>query len=203
MGATGEEALRIRQFERDSNVPGLINVLDSEDATNRFAAAQALGRLGNARAIPRLLECLLDDPDKLVRCVGCEALGVLKATEAEDAVIAALQDPDPYIRESAARSLSLFGDVEAIPRIRQALRACLTTETDREVRLAAAYSLLVLGDRDIATEVPAIIKALSLRLRRLNPHVRQLREAAETGQPLAPWRPAWESWGPKPLQAAR
>jgi HEAT repeat protein len=192
--------LKIRQFEVDSNVPGLINAIDSEDASDRGAAAEALGRLRNPRAIPRLLECL-SDSDTMVRCIASEALGALKAKEAEDAVTAALQDPEPYVRESAARSLSLFGDVEAIPRIRQALRKALEAETDREVRLSAAYSLLVLGDRDIATEVPAIIKALSFRLRLLNPHVRQLREAAETGQPLAPWRPAWESWGPRRRQA--
>lgn len=186
--------LRIRQFERDSNVPGLIGALDSDDAICRSAAVQALGRLRNPRAAPRLMECLAD-PDKMVRCAACEALGVLKANEAEDAVIAALEDREPYVRSAAANALSLFADAGAIPRIRRALRETLDAETDREVRLTVAYSLLVLGDRDIATEVPTIIKALSWRLRRLNPDVGRLREAVETGQPLAPSRPVWESWG--------
>jgi HEAT repeat protein len=194
MGETKNLGPRIAQFERDANVPGLVTALDSEDATDRFSAVLALGRLQNPRAIPRLIECLRD-PDAMIRGVACEALGVLKATEAEDAVIAALHDPEHSVRENAARSLSLFGDVEAISKIREALRQTLEAETDHEARLAAAYSLLVLGDRGIATEVPAIIKALSFRLRRLNPHVRQLRQAAETGQPLAPWRPFWESLG--------
>ena len=72
---------------------------------------------------------------------------------------------------------------------------------EEHLRFAVAYSLLVLGDREIATEVPTIIKALSWRLRHLNPDVKRVREAVETSQPLAPSRPHWESWGPRRQEA--
>jgi HEAT repeat protein len=191
----GEELLRLERLERDRNVPGLIQLLDSESKDTRFGAICALGRLRDSRAIPYLIE-RVEDSDGLNRSCACQALGVLRAGEAEELLLNALHDPDEIVRMSAADALCRLGDPEAFPRVRAALRESLDTDPDRDVRLAAAESLVVLGDKDARSRAVDLINGLSW-LRRGDPRVKRLRAAIELDQPVAPCPPIWESLGPK------
>ena len=60
----------------------VIACLRDEDPDVRTSAAQALGRLGNARAGTALLETLIDDPDGEVKAKAIEALGAIGYSDA-------------------------------------------------------------------------------------------------------------------------
>src|SRR5262245_24556605 len=82
------EIARLDALATEGNVVGLIRMLDSDlrgrsdYSIVRGCAASRLGRLGDPRAIPYLME-MRDDPEEMVRFDVTQALGRLKAKEAE------------------------------------------------------------------------------------------------------------------------
>ena len=102
------------------------NLLDSEDQGLRAAAADALGWLGDARAVPPLLT-ILQDPDdhEAVREIAAEALGKLGGSAAVQPLIDALADPREWIRRAAAQALGELGE----PRAMDSLSALLGDES--------------------------------------------------------------------------
>ncbi len=69
-----------------------------------------------------------------------------------DALVKALKDSDPGVREAAAESLGQLGDVRALPGL-----VAATSDAEAPVRLAAVQALAALED---ARAVPALAKAL-------------------------------------------
>ena len=106
----------------------------------RSVAAEALGRLGNRRAVEPLLAALTDE-DATVRRRAIGALGTIGDTRGLKPLIAALNDGEPTIRRRAAVELRHFGDERAV----MPLVATLA-DTDTKVRRYAAESLGHLGD---------------------------------------------------------
>jgi len=190
----GEEAVRIDRLELDRNISELIQLLDSEFPDVRFGAIQALGRLGDSRAVPALMQCI-DDPDRVNRSLTYDALGVLRAPEAEGVLVDGLHDVDEWVRESAASALSRVGDAvgddETLAQRRAALREVVENDLELEVRLAAAESLAILGDTGVWSQIPEMIRALPW-LRRRHPKVKRLKGAAKQRQPLEPYPHLWE-----------
>jgi HEAT repeat protein len=84
----------------------------------RSHAAEALGRLGDARAVPTLIAAL-DDAEWLVRTSAAEALGVLRAREAVTALGKHLLEE--HVGWRAAEALKEIGDEAAIPALVDAL----------------------------------------------------------------------------------
>lgn len=82
------ERFKLDRLEADRNVAGLIAALGSDV---RGDAALALGRLGEPRAIPYLVEVVRDDPEPNVRMFAVHALGQLQAKEAEGVFVEALE----------------------------------------------------------------------------------------------------------------
>lgn len=117
----GRDLVRVRDYEREKNVAGLLNALDSDSKDARCYAVCALGRLRASDAIPRV-EDLLRDPDKMVRMYACDVLGVLGATDAESQLVGALKDPDALVREAAAGALCRIRTEANISSLRDALR---------------------------------------------------------------------------------
>jgi len=191
----GEDSLRVDRLELDRNIPGLLQLLDSEFTDVRFGAIQALGRLGDPRVGLALME-RVGDSDRLNRCMTYEALGVLRLQAAEDLLLNALRDPDDWVRGAAAAALCRVGRVETLPRRRAALREVFEEDPELEVRVAAAESLVILGDKSVRSEIPALIKGLPW-LRRSNPQVKRLKAAAGNEQPLTPYPYLWERLAPK------
>lgn len=186
------ELARIVSLEKDRNVVGLISMLDSETRGRskysivRDHAATALGRLRDPRAAPYLVE-RLSDPEEMVRFGAVSALGLLKVEETEGAVLKALADSAPVVRASAATALGRMGARAAIPNLREAV----TSDPDRDVRLHAVESLVLLGDKDSRARVPEVLNRISWRLRG-HPRWRRLAEVAVTGEPLTPWIAPYE-----------
>lgn len=187
-----EEQARITQLERDRNVPGLINMLDSDVkglstlSISRASAVSALARLGDPRAIPYLIE-RLHDAEETVRFSAVRALGKLRATEAESALAAALRDPAAPVRIGAADALGRIAARDAIP----ALRDVAYGDSDREVRLHATEALVLLGDKESRAHALEALDAVSRRVRG-RARWRRLGEAVRTGEPLTPWVSRWE-----------
>src|SRR5947209_8046860 len=83
-----DEIARVRALRMGGDVVGLIQMLDSDVRGRgkytivRDHAAAALGRMGDPRAIPYLME-MRHDPEEMVRFSVIQALGRLKAKEAE------------------------------------------------------------------------------------------------------------------------
>jgi len=148
----------------------LIEQLDAEDLEIRQAAIVALGRIGDARAVPALMHVLIADPESVILAAGAlakigdrrayQALSTLLGHErvaVRQAVISALnslghpemgrdvvewlRDANPRVRESAVRIAGYFGYPEAV----DALLEC-TRDADEYVRRAAIENLPFLDD---------------------------------------------------------
>jgi HEAT repeat protein len=187
-----EEQLRIARLEQDRNVPGLINMLDSEVkgltklSISRDSAVWALGRLGDPRAIPYLEE-RVHDPEETVRWSAVHALGRMKATGAENTLRGALHDDAALVRMSAAEALGRIAARDAISDLREVAHG----DHDSQVRLYAVESLVLLGDKGSRDHVVDALDAVPRRLRN-DSRWRRLREVIETGDPLTPWVSGWE-----------
>jgi len=158
----------------------LAEQLHAEDLDTRQAAAVALGRIGDRRATPSLIDAL-DDRELTVAAAG--ALARIGDRDAFDALVALLGDRDPAIRQSAiaalnsighpdmpARTLVLLDDADPHVRV-SALKiagyfgypACMTRvieccrDTDEQVRRTAAEQLPFFDDPRAAEPVPALL----------------------------------------------
>ena len=94
-------------------VERLIANLKDNDWLVRREAAEALGKLGDKRAVTPLIACLTD-ADSSVRFNVVEALGKLGDKQAVEPLIACLKDEDERIRRAAAEALGKLGDKRAV-----------------------------------------------------------------------------------------
>jgi len=102
------------------------------------AAVRALGRLGDPRAAAVLFP-LLQPPRRGVAEYVLEALARLKATGTLEALVGVLRGADEALAAEAARALSILGDLAAIPSL--------------ETRLAGAKPLL---EADLRAAIAAL-----------------------------------------------
>jgi len=163
--------------------------VNSPDPSLRCAAAEALGDLGDTRAVKALTKALLDG-DRRVRSAAAEALVDLRALEpliqalregdgdarfvatealgrlgdprAVEALIKELKDGDRSLQRAAAEALGSLGDARAVMPLLRTLR-----DPNSDVQSAAAEALGRLRD---ARAVEPIIQALGV----FSPHVKRL-----------------------------
>ncbi len=107
-----------------------------------IAAARALGRLGDPKAIPALLSVAQTPQDEL-RINVFEALAELRAVEAVPAARKALSDANHRVRRWAGVLLKEVGSREALPDLRRAL-----SDPDPGVRLQAAQAIEKMQDQE-------------------------------------------------------
>ena len=125
----------IVKLQQKRNIDGLIKALSYKDSDVRFAAAFAVGRIGDPRAIPPLTTAL-NDENLNVREAAAIALGEIGDPQAIPALITALNDKDSNVRRLAVRALGEIGDPQAIPPLITAL-----DDQNQDVRKAAAGAL--------------------------------------------------------------
>ncbi len=82
---------------------------NSADEGTRGAAVFALGRIGNAAAIPAIAGRLAHDPAVLVRQRAARALGELKSPAAIPALLSAFEDKDWHVNYAAQEGLAALG----------------------------------------------------------------------------------------------
>ncbi len=86
----------------------------SGDAWVRYSAAEALGVVGDHRAVAPLIEAAQDD-SVLIRRVAVRSLGMLRDSRAIQPLVQALQDTDAEVRLHAADGLGRIGHEGIIP----------------------------------------------------------------------------------------
>jgi len=133
-------------------VPTLRDQLDSWHYRRRMAAATNLGRLGDTRSIPRMVE-LLNDPQADVREMALFALGILGDDSVVDAVRGALDDYDADVRYRALIALNDLGY--------DGLETILITRLEHDEAYGVREQALSLL-QEVGTPrcVPAILKSL-------------------------------------------
>ncbi len=127
----------------------LIKSLNDPDTNARLRAAQMLGENREPRAIEPLCAALFD-PEAEVRKHAIIALGRMGSL-ATEALIAAQQNPDPLVRQSATQALGQIHEARVVESLVIALR-----DPHEGVRSQAAFALNRLG----ALAVQPLIAAL-------------------------------------------
>jgi HEAT repeat protein len=157
----------VAELLEKKDLEGLGKALHHEDTDVRREAAQALGDIGEAAFGPLTEALKHEDPD--VRLVAVDALGRLGESGtlgrlgesgAVAVLVAALEDRDAGVRETAAEALHWVGAAAVAP-----LAAALGHET-RYVRWRAAVALGELGD-------PAAVAPLAGALNNEDGYVRR------------------------------
>ncbi len=139
-------------WQTKATVPALIKKLDDERHGVRWAVAEILGKLGDARAAEPLARHLKND--------GIAAEPALKklGSAAEPALIELLRDPDPDLRRQAC---DLLGEIGG----KAALETMLSLPADRDelVKMAARNAMNSLRARVGPVSVPKKSGAKSKR----------------------------------------
>lgn len=146
-------------------VLALVAALKDGDPTVRAAAAEALGRLGDASAAGDLAAALRDS-EPTVQREATFALAELEDPRAVEPLIAATRLADAEVREKAADALGNLEDPRAIPALER-----LLSDQNTQVRKSAINALSQF-------ELTAAPEALLAALRDQNAEVRH--EAAHT-----------------------
>lgn len=112
-----QRALLVRLLGKTGDtrfVEPLIDRLVEGDAIAQGAAAEALGYIGDARALSPLMLFLNADEDERVREVAVTALGRLHDPRTYDALIGLLGDLNEWVRAAAITALAELGDRRAV-----------------------------------------------------------------------------------------
>ena len=141
----------VKELEAGRNVKGLIKALGyKKDWIVRHTAAEALGRIGDARAVKPLSVAL---KDTYIGHDAAEALGRIGDARAVKPLSAALNDTDSLVRRAAAEALGRIGDARAVEPLSAALK-----DTDNGVRYHAAEALGQIGDPRAVEPLSAALK---------------------------------------------
>ena len=166
----------------------LIAQLTAEDLEVRRSAVVALGRIGDSRATPALVNTLSEEslaieaanalaqigdpegadgllplignPDACIRQAAVSALNTLMPPSMSKRIIPLLHDPDPNVRESAVKIAGYFGYPESGDALLK-----LSRDADERVRCAAIEHLPYVEDKRV---VDTVVHAL----KEAPPHVR-------------------------------
>jgi cyclophilin family peptidyl-prolyl cis-trans isomerase/HEAT repeat protein len=114
----------VLEDSRSLGYGSMLAFLQNEDPAIRRRAALAAGRIGDALAIPHLVQ-RLQDPEAEVRRAAAFALGLMGTTEAGPALLKALNDGDAVTRGRASEALSRIGLSSAGPTIAGAFQRAL------------------------------------------------------------------------------
>lgn len=160
----------VEKLVEEKDVAGLIKALSYKDGNIRQLATEALGEIGDQRAVDPLIK-KINDIDNVVGGKAAQALGKIGDTKAVGFLILALDKGDKVVRWYVAEALGKIGDPRAVEPLTKALN-----DSNNEVSKRAAEALEKIG----APAVEPLIKVLGDE----NEHVRKA--AAETLGKIAP-----------------
>lgn len=135
---------KVRDYGDAAVVP-LIKALKDNDKEIRIGAAEALGPLGDLRAVEPLSECL-KDKDWNVRSQSAGSLGKLGEKTVADSLVGCLNDPSKEVRLEVVKALKNLADEEAFNPLVKFLK-----DPDPLVRSETIKALLVTGG-DLAVD---------------------------------------------------
>jgi HEAT repeat protein len=130
----------VKKLKQSRDVKGLALALKNRDPKIQYDAAEALGDLGDSRAVEPLITALKNDEFSGVRWKAAEALSKL-GSPAVPALIRALRHEDDDVRWKAAIALGEIGDPQAVEPL-----ILLLCDEDRFVKSRAALALGSIGE---------------------------------------------------------
>jgi HEAT repeat protein len=148
---TGFFGTDVKKLKETRNVHRLILALKNKDPTVQYDAAEALGDIGDKRAVEPLATALCNGEYSGVRWKAAEALSKI-GPPAVEALIGALRNADDDVRWKAAIALGEIGDIRAVDPL-----ILLLCDEDRFVKSHAALALGALGE----PAVSPLLRALS------------------------------------------
>ena len=127
-----------------------------EDKTRRLYAADALGKIGDRRALP-VLKSLFDEDDALLRAYSASALAAFGMGEALPSLLAGLRDSNARVRlqctKALARPLEPAGASQVVP----ILQWKAENDPERSVRLESVRTLGAIADGPSVTFLEALL----------------------------------------------
>ncbi|MDY6819648.1 MAG: HEAT repeat domain-containing protein [Halobacteriales archaeon] len=135
-----------------AKVQAFVKALSADIPELRIAAANALGELGEANAVPPLVD-RLNDTDPRVRERAARSLGILADPRAVDPLIQHLDDEHPRVRREVAEALGAIGSDKAVSALQDLLE-----DSNESVRRIAIDGLGNLGRPE---PIPDLVEALS------------------------------------------
>jgi HEAT repeat protein len=127
-----------------------------DDPRVRQYLTLVLGKLGDARAVPVLVDAL-HDPVVETRIYALIALAELRDRGSVAAVIAATKDEDKDVRKTAVYALGEIGDARAVPVLEEALNDQIA-----DIRFNAAMALSRFGDQKAQPVLRAMLDRAAL-----------------------------------------
>jgi HEAT repeat protein len=143
-----------------ATIDALVKALKDADAGVREAAAESLGRLGDARGQEGLMAAA-SDSDVRVRTAAVEALAALEDPRSIPVYAKALKDSSAGVRRAAAEALAAMDDA---PQTVEPLVSALG-DTDVHVRLAAVQGLSARKDKRALSALGSLAKDPSPEVR--------------------------------------
>jgi HEAT repeat protein len=156
-----EASIALKRMGDEGAVEGLIEALNYEDwqedypvlTAVRENSAEALGNIGDVRALQPLVQSLIMDPDDDVRWKSARALGKLGDPAGVHALIEALKDGSWTVRGHAAHALGRIGDETAFDALAEVLN-----DDDWHVR---KYAATAIGKTGGERAIPLLLKVLN------------------------------------------
>ncbi|HEU4722025.1 MAG TPA: HEAT repeat domain-containing protein, partial [Gemmatimonadaceae bacterium] len=148
----GVRSTRSRTARDSVVVLALIGRLRDENAEVRRAAANALGKLEDARAVPALIAAL-GDRESEVRAAAAEALGHFEDPRALNGLSALLADSDRDVRKQALEALSNYESGVPVDGVLRLLQ-----DSDADLRHSAAHALGKWKDRRAGPALAALVR---------------------------------------------
>ncbi len=144
-----------------SALNALLAACDEPDPELVRAAVEALGRIGDQRALPLLIG-KLDAPQADIKLAAVDALGRFEQLAAAvDGLSRLLDDSDSFLRRRAAQALGTIGGSHAVKHLPQ-----LLADTDRDVcRAALAAITSEVEDLELSDRIIELTFAFSGELR--------------------------------------
>lgn len=137
----------VQRLRTEGDVGGLIEALGYQDDHNiRLAAATALARVGDSRAVETLIS-ELDDQSR-VKEVAAKALGEIGDPRAIEPLISKLGDENWEVRGTVAKALGKIGDPQATKPLVKLLR-----DKSENVRWHATQALENITSRSYGEDI--------------------------------------------------
>lgn len=140
---TRRQAFEVLVASGEAVVPALIERFDQISGMARLSVIQALGLIGDERAVPLLLDLMLsDDPQEyvFVSSLAAKSLGQIGGLVAVEGLVAMLNEERTGPRRMAALVLGRIGHEGAVPGLSAALH-----DPDPTTRRLAAEALALIG----------------------------------------------------------
>ncbi len=119
--------------------PMLLEALDDDNTNVVYNVVECLGNIGDPRAVPRLMQLLVEHPDEWVHVATLEALGKLGDQRVVGLLLSLIKEE--FVVDPLINALGVLGDSRAIPVLASYLK-----DRDRDIRELAVKALVTIWE---------------------------------------------------------